>query len=203
MTEKLRSEMGKSAVDAAKAVGYVGAGTVEFIVDADTDEYFFMEMNTRLQVEHPVTEMIMQMDLVQLQLHVAAGHKLMFTQDDIKSFGHAIEARIYSEDPRNNFLPGSGRLDYLSIPMNNSPSGVRIESGVRQGDEVSIFYDPMIAKLIVWDSDRTKALKKLKSSLMDYKIAGLPTNIEFLQAACSHHSYIDGNVDTTFIPVRD
>jgi len=196
MTEQMRSEMGKSATDAAKAVGYVGAGTVEFIVDAETNQYYFMEMNTRLQVEHPVTEMITQKDLVQLQFHVAKGFPIPFTQESISITGHAIEARVYAEDPNNMFLPGSGTLSYLDMP---SGAGVRIDSGVRQGDIVSVFYDPMIAKLIVHDSTREGALNRMHRALKDFKLIGLPNNVRFLQNAVSHPKFIEGGVDTGFI----
>lgn len=185
MSELLRSQMGTAAVNAAIAVGYVGAGTVEFIFDADAADqaiangenpdacYYFMEMNTRLQVEHPVTEMIIRRDLVQLQLHVSAGHKLPFTQSDIiqtKPYGHAIEARIYAEDPRNNFLPQTGKLHYIDTPQSNEYT--RIESGVISGDSVSIFYDPMIAKLIVWGNNRQQALNRMHTALAQYHIVG-------------------------------
>jgi 3-methylcrotonyl-CoA carboxylase alpha subunit len=171
MTTELRDAMGKAAVDAAKAVGYVGAGTVEFIFDAVTGEYFFMEMNTRLQVEHPVTEMVMHRDLVQWQLHVAAGHALPCLQDDLKATGHALEARIYAEDPQNNFLPQTGTLVHLQTPA--VEHDCRVESAVRQGDEVSIYYDPMIAKLIVSAPDRESCLRRMKEALDNYRIVGL------------------------------
>lgn len=196
MTEELRARMGASAVAAARAVGYVGAGTVEFIVDADTEQYYFMEMNTRLQVEHPVTECIVGMDLVQLQLHVAAGHVLPFAQDAVRCTGHAVEARVYSEDPYNSFLPGSGRIEYLEAP---SGAGLRVDSGVVAGDEVSIFYDPMISKVICHAEDRNKALDGLSAALRRYRVAGVPTNIEFLQKAVEHPGFRAGMVDTGFI----
>lgn len=203
MTAALREEMGRSAVNAAKAVGYVGAGTVEFIFDAETDEYFFMEMNTRLQVEHPVTEMIMRKDLVQWQLHVAKGHALPASQDQLQSVGHAIEARVYAENPNNNFLPATGKLVHLS-PPENSPS-LRVESGVRAGDEVSIFYDPMISKLCVWGRDRSSALDALAAGLRSYQIVGPPTNIPFLLRSVNHAAFRKGRVETGFIAenIRD
>ena len=197
MSEELRATMGKSAVDAAKAVGYVGAGTVEFIFDAETDEYFFMEMNTRLQVEHPVTEMIMKKDLVQWQLHVAAGHKLPVGQSELRNFGHSIEARVYAENPQNNFLPATGKLVHLS-PPSNSPN-CRVESGVRQGDEVSIFYDPMISKLCVWGRTRQEALDNLATGLESYQIVGPPNNIPFLLKSVNHPAFRAGQVETGFI----
>lgn len=200
MSEELRAAMGQSAVSAALAVGYQGAGTVEFIFDAETNDYFFMEMNTRLQVEHPVTEMLVGRDLVQWQLHVAANHHLPATQSEVSAnvSGHAIEARIYAENPGNNFLPATGRLNYVSPPA--SSDRLRVETGIRSGDEVSIFYDPMIAKLVVWAEDRETCLKDVSTSLEDYNIAGLPTNISFLQRAVNHPAFHKGQVETGFIP---
>lgn len=197
MSAELRAKMGKSATDAAKAVGYVGAGTVEFIFDADTDEYFFMEMNTRLQVEHPVTEMIMRRDLVQLQLHVASGHKLPVEQSELSNHGHAIEARIYAENPENNFLPCIGKLTHLRTPAGSDD--VRVETGVREGDEVSMYYDPMIAKLLTWGPDRETALKRMHAALGQYQIVGPPTNIAFVRRAVLHPTFMRGQVDTGFI----
>ena len=198
MTEERRKEMGIAAVNAAKAVGYEGAGTVEFIVNED-GSFYFMEMNTRLQVEHPITEMITKQDLVEWQLLVAAGHPLPKKQEDLQIHGHAFEARIYAENPDANFLPGTGKLLYLSTP---TPSeNIRIDTGVRQGDEVSVFYDPMIAKLIVWGPDRLTALRRTLVALEDYNIVGLHTNVNFLRRLCNHHAFIDGQVTTKYIEV--
>jgi 3-methylcrotonyl-CoA carboxylase alpha subunit len=197
MTEELRAQMGTAAVNAAKAVGYVGAGTVEFIMDSTTKGFYFMEMNTRLQVEHPITEMITSSDLVEWQLKVAAGQRLPLTQDQLTIKGHAFEARIYAESPRKGFLPGTGKLVHLSTPQPSEQ--VRIETGVRQGDQVSIFYDPMIAKLVVWDTDRLSALRRLKLSLDRYRVVGLGTNIEFLGKLATHPSFAAGDVETGFI----
>lgn len=197
-TRTLREKMGIAAVNAAKAVGYVGAGTVEFIVD-DDGTFYFMEMNTRLQVEHPVSEMITGQDLVEWQIQVASGNKLPLLQKDLKINGHSFEARIYSENPKNNFLPTTGQLKYLKPPQ-EVEGFVRVESGVRQGDEVSIYYDPMIAKLVVWGKDRDEALKRLKLNLDEYQIVGLPNNIEFLKNVCVHPEFRKGNVETNFIP---
>ncbi|XP_069069204.1 methylcrotonoyl-CoA carboxylase subunit alpha, mitochondrial isoform X1 [Pleurodeles waltl] len=193
----VRKRLGEAAVKAAKAVNYVGAGTVEFIMDSQHN-FYFMEMNTRLQVEHPVTEMITGTDLVEWQLKVAAGEKLPMTQEEISLRGHAFEARIYAEDPNNNFMPGAGPLLHLSTP----PPDIftRIETGVRQGDEVSVHYDPMIAKLVVWAEDRQAALMKLKYCLRQYNIVGLNTNIDFLLSLSSHPEFESGNVHTNFIP---
>ncbi|XP_077389285.1 methylcrotonoyl-CoA carboxylase subunit alpha, mitochondrial [Festucalex cinctus] len=194
---EVRRQLGEAAVRAAKAVNYVGAGTVEFIMDA-RHNFYFMEMNTRLQVEHPVSEMITGTDLVEWQLRVAAGERLPLLQDDITLTGHSFEARIYAEDPANDFLPGAGPLLHLSTPPPDRHT--RIETGVRQGDEVSAHYDPMIAKLVVWGEDRRAALKKLRYCLRQYNIVGLSTNIDFLLSLSGHPRFQAGDVSTSFIP---
>nr|KAF6382836.1 methylcrotonoyl-CoA carboxylase 1 [Pipistrellus kuhlii] len=194
---EVRKKLGEAAVRAAKAVNYVGAGTVEFIMDSKHD-FYFMEMNTRLQVEHPVTEMITGTDLVEWQLKIAAGEKIPLSQEEITLQGHAFEARIYAEDPLNNFMPGAGPLVHLSTPP--ADLATRIETGVRQGDEVSVHYDPMIAKLVVWAADRQAALTKLQYSLRQYHIVGLHTNIDFLLRLAGHPEFKAGNVHTDFIP---
>lgn len=194
---EVRKKLGEAAVRAAKAVNYVGAGTVEFIMDSKQN-FYFMEMNTRLQVEHPVTEMVTGTDLVEWQLRIAAGEKIPLSQEDITLQGHAFEARIYAEDPNNNFMPGAGPLVHLSTPP--ADSSTRIETGVRQGDEVSVHYDPMIAKLVVWAADRQAALMKLRHSLRQYNIVGLHTNIDFLLSLCGHPEFEAGHVHTDFIP---
>ncbi|XP_032554401.1 methylcrotonoyl-CoA carboxylase subunit alpha, mitochondrial isoform X2 [Chiroxiphia lanceolata] len=194
---EVRKRLGEAAVKAAKAVNYVGAGTVEFIMDSQHN-FYFMEMNTRLQVEHPVTEMITGTDLVEWQLRVAAGEKIPLKQEEILLQGHAFEARIYAEDPNNNFMPGAGPLLHLSTPP--ADRFTRIETGVRQGDEVSVHYDPMIAKLVVWAEDRQAALRKLRYSLHQYNIVGLSTNIDFLLSLSGHPQFEAGNVHTNFIP---
>ncbi|KAJ9451211.1 Methylcrotonoyl-CoA carboxylase subunit alpha [Diplonema papillatum] len=200
LTEELRKEMGETAVRAAQAVSYVGAGTVEFIFDVDTNEYFFMEMNTRLQVEHPVTEMITGLDLVRLQINVARGLALPFSQEDLKITGHAIEARIYAEDPYNNFLPGSGKLEYVHIPVTQKEgTTIRVDSGFRSGDDVLVHYDPMIAKLIVHADTREDALAAMDQALSQYHIVGIPTNIEFLRKSVTHPDFATGCVTTSFI----
>lgn len=198
MTQELREQMGKSAVEAAKAVGYVGAGTVEFIFDVETNEYFFMEMNTRLQVEHPVTEMVTRQDLVQWQLHVAAGHPLPLSQTDLFLSGHAIESRIYAENTEKGFLPSVGRIVHMSTP--STDRRIRIDTGIRQNDEVSMFYDPMIAKLIVWGEDRNSALENIEYALNNFQVVGLHTNIDFLLRAVTHEQFKQGKVTTSFIP---
>lgn len=178
LSDELRRRLGEAAVRAAKAVGYVGAGTVEFIMDKEDLSFHFMEMNTRLQVEHPITEMITGTDLVEWQIKIASGEPLPLTQEQIKRHGHAFEARVYAENPRGGFLPGAGPLDHLSAP---TPSkNVRVETGVRQGDEVSIHYDPMIAKLVVWGENRTQALDSLISRLADYHVRDHPSSTLFM-----------------------
>ncbi|XP_053978867.1 methylcrotonoyl-CoA carboxylase subunit alpha, mitochondrial [Hylaeus volcanicus] len=197
ISKELRLNLGMTAVRAAKAVGYVGAGTVEFIMDRHKNTFHFMEMNTRLQVEHPVTEAITGLDLVEWQLRVAMEEELPLKQEQINLNGHAFEARIYAENPRNGFLPGAGHLSYLRIPEVSET--VRVETGVREKDEVSVHYDPMIAKLITWGKDRGEALAILRSKLNEYNIAGLDTNIEFIKDLCSHPSFQQGQVHTGFI----
>ncbi|XP_025863017.2 methylcrotonoyl-CoA carboxylase subunit alpha, mitochondrial isoform X1 [Vulpes vulpes] len=192
----VRKKLGEAAVRAAKAVNYVGAGTVEFIMDSKHN-FYFMEMNTRLQVEHPITEMITGTDLVEWQLRIAAGEKIPLSQEEVTLQGHAFEARIYAEDPANNFMPGAGPLVHLSTPQGDLCT--RIETGVRQGDEVSVHYDPMIAKLVVWATDRQAALTKLRYSLRQYHIVGLHTNIDFLLSLSGHPEFEAGNVHTDFI----
>ncbi|KAJ8418835.1 hypothetical protein AAFF_G00003340 [Aldrovandia affinis] len=199
ISPEVRRKLGEAAVQAAKAVNYVGAGTVEFIMDAQHN-FYFMEMNTRLQVEHPVSEMITGTDLVEWQLRVAAGEELPLSQGEIELSGHAFEARIYAEDPNNDFMPGAGPLLHLSTPQGDECT--RIETGVRQGDEVSAHYDPMIAKLVVWGEDRSAALKKLRYCLRQYNIVGLNTNIDFLLSLSGHPEFEAGNVHTSFIPLH-
>ncbi len=196
MTTERRGGMGAAAVAAAKAIGYVGAGTVEFIVTQD-GTFYFMEMNTRLQVEHPVTEMITGLDLVEWQLRVAAGERLPLAQEEISIGGHAIEARIYAEDPERDFLPSIGTIAYLRTPQTSA--AVRIDTGVREGDAISRFYDPMIAKLIVWDEDRPSALRRLKSALSDYRVVGVATNVAFLQRVVAHDAFVSARLDTGLI----
>ncbi|NQY63602.1 MAG: acetyl/propionyl/methylcrotonyl-CoA carboxylase subunit alpha [Alteromonadaceae bacterium] len=196
MSEDLRSKMGETAIKSAQAIGYQGAGTVEFLLDVD-GSFYFMEMNTRLQVEHPVTEMISGQDLVEWQLRVAAGEVLPKTQDELVINGYAFEARIYAEDANNDFLPATGKLTFLQTPIESKH--VRIDTGVRQGDEVSVFYDPMIAKLIVWDETREKALQRLSKALSEYRINGVTTNIDFLYNLATCEPFIKAEIDTGFI----
>ncbi|BFM07526.1 acetyl/propionyl/methylcrotonyl-CoA carboxylase subunit alpha [Halioxenophilus aromaticivorans] len=196
MTPELRDKMGQAAIQAAEAIDYVGAGTVEFLLDVD-DSFYFMEMNTRLQVEHPVTEMITGQDLVQWQLLVAAGQPLPLSQSDVVINGHAFEARIYAEDPANDFLPVTGNLSFLQPPSESKY--VRVDTGVLEGDDVSVYYDPMIAKLIVWDEDRERALQRLQQALGDYRIGGMTTNVAFLNNLISTEPFKQADLDTGFI----
>jgi 3-methylcrotonyl-CoA carboxylase alpha subunit len=188
--------MGRAAVAAARAIGYVGAGTVEFLLDED-GSFYFMEMNTRLQVEHPVTEMITGQDLVEWQLRVAAGEPLPLAQEALAISGHAIEARVYAEDPSRDFLPSIGRLAHLRPPA-ESPH-VRVDTGVREGDSVTIHYDPMIAKLVVWDTSRAAAVRRLRAALAAYQVVGVTTNLAFLGAVAAHPAYAAAQLDTRFI----
>lgn len=196
MTEELRAQMGEAALKAAKAIDYAGAGTVEFLLDSN-GQFYFMEMNTRLQVEHPVTEMITGQDLVEWQLRVANNEPLPLPQQALSIHGHAFEARIYAEDPNNEFLPATGKLSLLHPPIESEH--VRVDTGVIQGDDVSVFYDPMIAKLIVWDETRDKALARLTKALTEYHIDGVVTNIEFLYKLASSVPFKAEQIDTGFI----
>jgi 3-methylcrotonyl-CoA carboxylase alpha subunit len=206
MPPERRAAMGEAAVAAAKAVGYVGAGTVEFIANQD-GSFYFMEMNTRLQVEHPVTEMITGTDLVEWQLRVAFGEPLPKTQGELTIHGHAIEARIYAENPEKGFLPSIGTLRHMRAPAAVAfelggtplPAGVRIDSGVREGDAISPFYDPMIAKLIVWGADRREALARMAQALADYQIVGLASNIAFLKRLVEGEAFSSAELDTGLI----
>ncbi|HEV3330463.1 MAG TPA: acetyl/propionyl/methylcrotonyl-CoA carboxylase subunit alpha [Bryobacteraceae bacterium] len=190
-----RKSMGEAACAAARAIGYVSAGTVEFIVEGD--DFYFMEMNTRLQVEHPVTEFITGLDLVEWQLRVAAGEPLPKRAEELEIHGHAIEARIYAEDPAHDFRPSIGRLWHLKAPAESEH--VRVDTGVRAGDAVIIDYDPMIAKLIVWDQDRESAVRRLRMALAEYQIAGVTNNVALLSSIAGHAAFAAGKLDTGFI----
>ncbi len=201
LTPETRMKMGDAAVAAAKAIGYVGAGTVEFLLDSD-GSFYFMEMNTRLQVEHPVTEMITGLDLVAWQIRVAEGEELSITQEDLTIDGHAIEVRLYAEDPANNFLPGAGQIKFLSFPFDSDV--VRIDSAVREttygdGDVISIHYDPMIAKIIVHGDTRAEAITNLQAALDETMVAGPKTNLAFLRRLAAHPSFRAGDLTTGFI----
>ncbi|CAI9107781.1 OLC1v1007223C1 [Oldenlandia corymbosa var. corymbosa] len=197
ISSDFRSHLGQAAVAAAKAVNYYNAGTVEFIVDTLTGEFYFMEMNTRLQVEHPVTEMVVRQDLVEWQIRVANGEPLPIGQLQVPLAGHAFEARIYAENVPKGFLPATGVLHHYR-PVQVSPE-VRVETGVEQGDTVSVHYDPMIAKLVVWGEDRDSALIKMKDCLSKFQVAGLPTNIDFLSQLANHEAFRNGLLETHFI----
>src|SRR5699024_9225564 len=186
LTPALRQAMGEAAVRAAQAVNYIGAGTVEFLLDA-RGHFYFMEMNTRLQVEHPITELITGTDLVAWQLRVARGEALPLTQEQVPMHGHAMEVRVYAEDPDNDFLPATGTLEVYREPANGP--GRRVDTGVREGDEVSPFYDPMIAKVIAWGEDREQARLRLLDMLADTTISGVRTNINFLQRILAHEAF--------------
>jgi 3-methylcrotonyl-CoA carboxylase alpha subunit len=192
----LRAKMGAAAVAAAQAVNYVNAGTIEFIVDSSTGLFYFLEMNTRLQVEHPVTECVTGLDLVGLQLHVAAGGVLPFTQAELSQRGHAIECRIYAEDPAEQFLPQTGKLLHLTEPQG---PGIRVDSGVRSGDTISIYYDPMIAKLIVHAETRAAAIRRMDAALAQYVILGLVNNVSFLRAVIAHPVFGSGQTTTALL----
>ena len=207
MSAGRRAAMGEAAVNAARAVGYVGAGTVEFIANQD-GSFYFMEMNTRLQAEHPVTEMITGTDLVEWQLRVAFGEPLPKKQHELAIHGHAIEARVYAENPEKGFLPSIGTLRHMDVPravafeLGHSPANpaaVRVDSGVREGDEISPFYDPMIAKLIVWGADRTEALARMAQALAEFRIVGLSTNIAFLKRLVEGEAFSSADLDTGLI----
>ena len=208
LPEATRRAMGEAAVTAARAVGYVGAGTVEFILDA-SGAFYFMEMNTRLQVEHPVTEMITGLDLVAWQLLIAAGGRLPLTQADLKANGHAIEARLYAENPDRGFLPATGTLHHLRMPAavqfevgrgaQGEPAAVRIDGGVGEGDAITPHYDPMIAKLIVWGEDRRAAIARMRQALTEVEVVGLATNADFLGRLMRCRSFVEADLDTALI----
>jgi acetyl/propionyl-CoA carboxylase alpha subunit len=194
LSEELRKEMGACAVKVAEACQYVGAGTVEFLLD-EQHRFYFLEMNTRLQVEHPVTEQITGIDLVKEQVYVAMGKPLSFTQEDLKINGHAFEVRVYAEDPANNFLPDIGKLTTYRVPQG---IGVRVDDGFEEGMEIPIYYDPMIAKLITFGKDREEARKRMLRAIEDYHISGVKTTLSFCRFVFEHEAFIEGNFDTHF-----
>jgi propionyl-CoA carboxylase alpha chain len=195
LTPALRKKIGEAAVQVAKAVNYLGAGTVEFIVN-DKLEFYFLEMNTRLQVEHPVTEMITGKDLVKEQINIARGEKISFTQDELKIKGHAIELRVYAEDPENDFLPDIGKLEVYKIPEGE---GIRVDDGFDEGMEIPIYYDPMIAKLVAHAATRDLAIEKLKKAIEEYTIEGVKTTLPFGTFVLNHPAFTSGNFDTGFV----
>ena len=193
----LRQRMGECAVLVAKAVNYVGAGTVEFLVSDLDRSFYFLEMNTRLQVEHPVTELVTGIDLVREQINVAFGNKLSFTQDEIQMNGHAIECRVYAEDAENNFLPSPGKITRLRLPQG---SGVRDDGGIYEGSEISIYYDPMISKFAVHGRDRAEAIDRMRRALQEYEVGGIKTTLPFFREVVEDTEFIEGKLDTGFIP---
>jgi len=195
LTEEKRKTMGEAAVNVAKACGYYGAGTVEFLVDDQLD-FYFLEMNTRLQVEHPVTEAITGLDLVKLQIHVAEGGQIPFRQDDLRINGHAVEIRVYAEDPANNFLPDIGTLTTYKRPQG---PGIRVDDGFEQGMEIPFYYDPMIAKLICHAEDRDAAISKMIRAIDEYRVTGLETTLGFCRFVMQHDAFRSGNFDTRFV----
>jgi len=198
MDDELRAKMGSVAVKAAQAVDYVNAGTIEFLVDKDRN-FYFLEMNTRLQVEHPITEMTTGVDIVAEQIRVARGRQLSYTQEQIQFNGHAIECRINAEDPYNNFLPSTGRITHSLLPTG---PGVRVDTGVYPGFEITPYYDPMIAKLIVWGETRAQAILRMRRALEEYRIVGVRTNIPFHQTMMDSHRFMGGQYDTRFVEER-
>ncbi|NOZ45407.1 MAG: acetyl-CoA carboxylase biotin carboxylase subunit [Chlorobi bacterium] len=195
LTPEKRAEMGKCAIEVAKACNYVGAGTVEFLMDANMN-FYFLEMNTRLQVEHPVTEMITDIDLVQEQIKIARGEKISFKQEDLKIQGHAVEVRVYAEDPANNFLPDIGTLKTYKLPAG---IGIRVDDGYEEGMEIPIYYDPMISKLITYGKDREEAIKRMLRAIEDYKISGIETTLPFAKYVMQHKAFVTGKFDTHFV----
>jgi len=195
LTEELRNKMGEIAVNIAQAVGYTNAGTVEFLLDTNMN-FYFLEVNARIQVEHPVTEFVTGIDLVKKQIHIAAGEKLTFKQNDLAQRGHSIEARIYAEDPENNFLPSPGMIQFLHEP--HGP-GIRLDSGIFAGLEVSPSYDPILSKLIVYDETRDAAINKMISALLDYTIVGIKTTVPFLLRIFKTKDFRKGKLHTSFI----
>lgn len=195
LTPEIRKKMGECAVNLSKACGYVGAGTVEFLVDAKKN-FYFLEVNTRLQVEHPVTEMITGKDLVKEQIRIAQGEKLTFGQHDLKINGHAIEVRVYAEDAANNFLPDIGKLISYKLPQGN---GVRVDDGFEEGMDIPIYYDPMIAKLIAYGKDREEAIDRMIRAIDEYKIVGVETTLPFCKFVLKHEAFVSGNFDTHFV----
>ena len=199
LTPELRAKMGEAAVNAAKAVGYYNAGTVEFIFDPKTQQYYFLEMNTRLQVEHPVTELVTGLDLVHWQIRIAAGEKFPFTQSDLHQHGHAIECRVYAEDPSTGFLPSTGKLLQFIQPQG---PGIRVDSGFAAGDEVTHFYDPLLAKLIVYAGSREDAITRMKNALNDFIVHGVVTNMDYMRAVLETDDFKQGKVTTRWVETK-
>ena len=195
LSHEKRMQIGEAAVNVARSCDYFGAGTVEFIADENLD-FYFLEMNTRLQVEHPVTELITGVDLVKEQIQIANGEKLSFAQEDLSVNGHSLEVRVYAEDPENNFLPDTGKLQTYIRPQG---AGIRVDDGYESGQEVSIYYDPMIAKLITYGKDRTEAIERMRRAIYEYQISGLKTTLPFCDYVLTHKAFIDGSFTTKFV----
>ena len=195
LTPKLRQEMGEAAIKVAKSCDYLGAGTVEFLMDANLN-FFFLEMNTRLQVEHPVSEIIAGVDLVELQIRVARGEALSMTQEDLKIHGHALELRVYAEDPLNDFLPSVGHLDIYKIPVGK---GIRVDNGFEEGMDIPIYYDPMLAKLITYGDTREEAIQLMIKAIDNYHIKGVQTTLPFGKYVFEHEAFRSGKFDTHFV----
>ncbi|MCV6630636.1 MAG: acetyl-CoA carboxylase biotin carboxylase subunit [Flavobacteriaceae bacterium] len=195
LTPELRAKMGAAAVDVARSCDYVGAGTVEFLLDGDLN-FYFLEMNTRLQVEHPVSELISGQDLVELQIRVARGEELPICQEDLRINGHALELRVYAEDPLNDFLPSVGNLEVYELPTGE---GIRVDNGFEQGMDIPIYYDPMLSKLITYGATRDAAIEKMKEAIANYKVEGVATTLPFGAFVCNHEAFISGNFNTHFV----
>ena len=195
LTPELRKKMGEAAVLVAKSCDYLNAGTVEFLLD-DNNNFYFLEMNTRLQVEHPVTEIITQIDLVEMQIKIARGEAMTTKQEDLKIHGHAIELRVYAEDPLNDFLPSVGHLDVYKLPVGE---GIRVDNGFEQGMDIPIYYDPMLAKLITYADTREEAIQLMIKAISDYKVEGVSTTLPFGKFVCEHEAFRSGNFDTNFV----
>ena len=195
LSPELRAEMGQAATQVARSCGYIGAGTVEFIMDAQLN-YYFLEMNTRLQVEHPVTEMITSVDLVELQIRVARGEELPIRQEDLRINGHAVELRVYAEDPLNDFLPSVGTLEQYKLPEG---PGIRVDNGYEEGMEIPIYYDPMLSKLITYGQSREEAISLMIQAIADYRVKGVETTLAFGDYVCRHEAFRSGNFDTHFV----
>ena len=195
LSPELRERMGRAAVDVARACSYVGAGTVEFLLDADHN-FYFLEMNTRLQVEHPVTELITGLDLVALQIRIARGEVLPVRQEELRMRGHALELRVYAEDPLNDFLPSVGRLERYELPVGE---GIRVDNGFEEGMEVPIYYDPMLSKLITYGDDRAAAIRRMRDAIAAYRVEGVQTTLPFGDYVCRHPAFTSGDFSTHFV----
>ena len=195
LTPELRAEMGEAAINVARSCDYLGAGTVEFLMDADHN-FYFLEMNTRLQVEHPVTELISDVDLVELQIKIARGEALEIKQEDLQINGHALELRVYAEDPLNNFLPSVGMLETYKLPVGK---GIRVDNGFEEGMEIPIYYDPMLSKLITYGKTRNEAIQLMLHAIENYHIEGVQTTLPFGKFVCEHEAFVSGNFDTHFV----